>query len=68
MSKTVSGFVLVGGIATAIVFAIVAAVGATGSKSPATDFMYDCIKFGGFAGVLVGAGMFFYGAMHFSRK
>lgn len=52
----------------AIVAAVIAAVGATGSKSPATDFMYDCIKFGGFAGVLAGAGMFFYGAMHFARK
>lgn len=68
MSKTVSGFVLVGGIALAIVASVVAVVGATGSKSPATDFMYDCIKFGGFAGVLAGAGMFFYGAMHFARK
>lgn len=67
MKKSTSGFILVGGLAVAVVAAVVAAVGATGSNSPATDLMYDTIKYAGFAGVLFGASMFFYGAMRFSR-
>jgi len=68
MTKTVSGFVLVGGLAvTAIAFGI-ASWAANVRSSPSMDMFYDLIKFGGWLGIAAGLGMFFYGSMRFSRK
>jgi len=68
MSKTAAGFLLVGGILLAIVSATFAGLAANTLASPSDDWFYDLIKYSGIAGLLIGVGMFFYGAMVFSRK
>ena len=58
---------LVAGLA---VVAVGCGVGATGQTvgSPADDWYYDLLSYSGLAIGLVGIGMFFTGAMIFSRR
>lgn len=66
MSKTALGFILVGGILVALVSGVFVAAGSSTPSSPGMDFYYDLVKYTGILGVLVGIGMFFFGAKGFA--
>lgn len=69
MTKTLSGIVLLAGLFVAILSGALASVSAGSSDlDPSQDWQYDLIQYGGTAGVIVGAVMFFVGAAMFSRK
>ena len=64
MSKTISGFVLVGGI----LVALLSSVFVGGFKStPDTDWLSDLVSYCAVGGLLVGVAMFFTGSLFFSR-
>jgi hypothetical protein len=66
MNKTGHGFMLVGGIIVALLSGVFVAAGSSTPSSPGMDFYYDLIKYAGILGVLVGIGMFFFGAKGFA--
>lgn len=68
MSKTGFGFLLVGGLLVGIVSAFFVACGAMVPPNPSMDLFYDCVKYGGVAGVLAGLSMFFFGAKGFAKS
>jgi hypothetical protein len=68
MNKTANGFVLVGGIVVALISGVFVAAGSSTPSSPGMDFYYDLVKYAGIFGVLVGIGMFFFGAKGFAAE
>lgn len=67
MTKTHYGIMLVAGIAVVILSAgFTSGIGGAGSP-PSEDFANDIKRYAAGAVGLVGIGMFFYGAMKFSR-
>lgn len=68
MSKTWAGVVMLSGLALVVITGrVVGSMQETGG-SPADDWYYDLLSYGGLAIGLVGVGMFFYGAMVFARR
>lgn len=68
MSKTVAGIVMLCGPVVAIASSTVGHAVSDAFPSPSQDWISDLAGYAGMVGVLVGAGMFFYGAMMFARK
>ena len=67
-SKTGAGFMLLGGIAMAIVCGQVAAYASNKVGSPSDDLYYDCIGWAGTFGAVIGLALFFWGAKLFAAK
>lgn len=67
MSKTVSGFVLVGGILLGLA-CLPASSGTMFGTDIKNEFANQVAQYLGIAGVLLGAGMFFFGAKSFASK
>lgn len=68
MNKTLSGIMLIAGIAVAV---IAAAIGRsatnTSDMNPSLDWYYALIEYGSMAGIVAGLAMFGIGAMLFAR-
>jgi hypothetical protein len=67
MSKTVSGFVLVGGLAVVAIGGLTSAIATSATVTPDKDWLMDLINYGGIAVAICGLVMFFVGALRFSR-
>ena len=68
VTKTVAGFTLLAGIFIMFVAASVVSWSGNVIPSPADDWKYDLAGWLAIAGGLVGIGMFFFGAMFYSRR
>jgi len=68
ISKTMAGFMLVGGIAMTIVCGQVASYAGNKVGSPSDDFYYDCIGWLGTLGAVAGLVFFFWGAKVFAAS
>ena len=67
MSKTASGFVLVGGLIAVAVGGITSATATQTTVTPDKDWLMDLANYAGIAVALCGLAMFFFGALRFSR-
>ena len=67
-SKTVAGFVALGGIAFAIVCGQMASAASHHVGAPSEDLLYDCIGWSFTIGALGGLAMFFFGAKMFAQS
>lgn len=69
MSKTLSGMILLGGLAVAVIAGRGGQIAANSNvNDPSLDWYYNLLSFGSMAGIVLGLGMFFAGAMFFARK
>ena len=66
ISKTTSGFMLIGGIGMTIICGQIAAFAGGTMESPADDLFYDVIAWVAALGAFAGLGVFFWGAKIFS--
>jgi hypothetical protein len=67
MSKTVSGFVLVGGLIVVAVGGLTSAIATSSNVTPDKDWLMDLMNYGGIAVAITGLAMFFFGALRFSK-
>jgi hypothetical protein len=67
MSKTVSGFVLVGGLVVVAIGGVTSAIATSANVTPDKDWLMDLMNYGGIAVAITGLAMFFFGALRFSR-
>ena len=68
MSKTVSGFVLVGGLALSAIGGAISTTATSVRSTPDRDWFYDLLNYSGIAMILLGLVLFFFGALRFARK
>lgn len=67
MSKTIAGFVLVGGLLLVAVGGVTSATANTANVTPDKDWLMDILNYGGIAIAVSGLCLFFFGALRFSR-
>lgn len=67
-SKTIAGWMIIGGLLAVLVFGNVAAWAGGQSSSPADDWYYDCCGWIGTIGAFAGIAAFGWGAKVFAAK
>jgi multidrug transporter EmrE-like cation transporter len=68
MTKVQSGIVLVSGPIVSAIGGAISSMANNASSTPQTDWYYSLWNGVGMVLILVGVGMFFFGAMRFSQK
>lgn len=67
MTKTKAGIILVSGPLIAVIGGTISSVANNAASTPQTDWFYSLWNGVGMVLILAGIGMFFFGAMQFSR-